>query len=197
MDKIWFVSVPYQTNADDRRPVQQRPNHFCVTSALHLPQKQWMSLEAVKFIQNTNRRTGTCPVVLDCSGGKSRHVSWSWDSIVGATAPLLFCLWRFTNMFMIMIEIPFLACFLGLESYHLGIGLTSTVSASFLDIKRVSRQHMVLIVTYLQRSYLQLNKLWQLCCRFGIQAGGWYGIVGFNVPLDTLLVISETILQVR
>ena len=25
----------------------------------------------------------------------------------------------------------------------------------------------------------------------------WYGIVGFNVPLDTLYVISETILQVR
>ena len=26
---------------------------------------------------------------------------------------------------------------------------------------------------------------------------GWYCIVGFNVPLDTLQVISETILQVR
>jgi len=24
----------------------------------------------------------------------------------------------------------------------------------------------------------------------------WYGMVGFNVPLDTLLVISETILRV-
>ena len=38
---------------------------------------------------------------------------------------------------------------------------------------------------------------WLRLSRPGCPVWYWYGIVGFNIPLDTLWVISQSILRVR